>query len=83
MLEELMEYDKKNDGALLKTLEVVLECNGNIKDATKKLFTHYNTIRYRVKQIETITKTSINNFEDRLNLQLALRIQKLYAILSK
>lgn len=82
MVGGLIEYDKKNKGELMRTLEVILECNGNIKDAAIKLYTHYNTIRYRAKSIEKITGTSLNKDEDRLNLQLALRIQKLNKIIS-
>jgi len=43
-----------------------------------KLFTHYNTVLYRIKKIEELTGLSFDNPEDVLNLEIAVNILKLF-----
>lgn len=76
-LKSLVDYDKKKSTELVKTLGAYFEYNGNLTKMSEHLFTHYNTILYRVKRIEEITNMELNNCNDRLNLQIAMKIKRL------
>jgi len=55
----LYEHDKNKSGNLIETLEVFLDSNGSIKDTAKKLYTHPNTIKYRLKKVKELTGEDI------------------------
>ncbi|RKD31674.1 CdaR family transcriptional regulator [Thermohalobacter berrensis] len=74
-LKILVEYDKNKSTELVKTLESYFKYNGNLKQMSKALFTHYNTVLYRIQRIKEITGMDLDNAEDRLNLQIALKIK--------
>lgn len=73
-LEPLVEYDRAKDTELVKTLQAYFDNNGNLKRISKQLFTHYNTILYRVQRIEEICNINLQNAQERLNLEIALKI---------
>lgn len=79
----LQHNDLIHNTDLLNTLDVILSCNFNLKEAAKKMFIHYNTIRYRVNKIEEIAKVNMNSTVDRLNLQLASQIMRIQRIQQK
>jgi purine catabolism regulator len=74
LISPLIEYDIKNNTELMKTLETYFQCNGNMSKIAKHLYTHYNTIAYRIERIQQITKIDLQNEEDRLYLHLALKL---------
>ncbi|MEG0371667.1 MAG: PucR family transcriptional regulator ligand-binding domain-containing protein [Clostridium sp.] len=76
-LEPLVEYDARKSTELVKTLEAYFEHNGNLKKMSDALFTHYNTILYRLTRIKEITGINFENAKDRLNLEIALKIKML------
>lgn len=76
-LKPLVEYDKRKSTELVKTLEAYFYNNGNLKRMSDTLFTHYNTVLYRVQRINEITGMSLENPDDRLNLEIALKIKSL------
>lgn len=76
-IKPLVEYDKKKSTELIKTLESYFNNNGNLKKMSDELFTHYNTILYRVQRIMEITGMDLENPSDRLNLDISLKIKKL------
>ena len=41
------------------------------------LYTHYNTILYRINRINEITGMNLDDPNDRLNLEIALKIKEL------
>lgn len=73
----LLDYDRDHNGALVHTLEVFLRCEGNRVRAAKELFIHYNTLRYRLKQIDGFTGGLSGDATTRLNLELALCANRL------
>lgn len=77
LLGGLLESDRRTHGELVRTLEAVLRCNGNLRQAAKELFIHYNTLRYRVARIAEITKVDLGSAEGRLNLQIAMKILRI------
>lgn len=76
-LRTLDEYDSKKSTEMVKTLEVYFSNNGNLKKMSEDLFTHYNTILYRVQRIKEITGMNLDDSNDRLNLEVALKIKKI------
>lgn len=57
---------------LIETLKVYIECNGSLKQASKQLHIHINTLHYRLKRIEEITLLNPKQFKDRVTLYMAL-----------
>lgn len=78
LLHPLFEYDRNKKGDLLKTLETYFETNRNLKLTSTRLFTHYNTVLYRIKKIEELIGVSLTSPEDTLNLEIAINILKLF-----
>lgn len=76
-LEPLVIYDRKRDTELVKSLMVYFETNGNLKKMSELLFTHYNTVLYRINRIQEITNKALDNEMDRYGLQTALKIMKI------
>lgn len=77
VLKPLVEYDEKKATDLVKTLEVYFKNNGNLTKISKELYTHYNTVLYRIGRINQITGMDIEDPHDRLNLEIALKIKEL------
>lgn len=72
----IVEYDKKHGTELTKTLETFYECNGNLKKVSEKLYTHYNTILYRIQRIQEIIGVNLEKASDRLSVEIALKLMK-------
>ncbi|MCC3373353.1 PucR family transcriptional regulator [Cohnella sp. REN36] len=70
----LQQADRKGGGRLVETLEMFFRCNGNIKLTSEKLYAHYNTVVYRLDKIQNILGISLDDPEDRLQLQLSLKL---------
>ncbi len=79
-IKPLVLYDEKKSTELIKTLEAYFKYNGNLKKISEMLFTHYNTILYRLERIKQITNINLDDSDDRLNLQIGLKIKKLLNI---
>lgn len=75
-LRPLIDYDQRKKSDLLKTLEMFIYCQGNTRKVAESLYTHYNTVLYRIERIKKITKLDLENSEDRLKLEVALKINK-------
>jgi PucR family transcriptional regulator, purine catabolism regulatory protein len=73
----LLDYDRDHNGALVHTLEVFLRCERNRVRAAEELFIHYNTLRYRLGQIEKLTGGLSGDATARLNLEVALCAHRL------
>lgn len=75
-LGSLMNYDKRYNTDLMKTLEVYLAKNGNLNKAAKRLFIHRNTLKYRLQRIEEISGCNLSDAYHRLNVQVGLMVAK-------
>ena len=73
-LSALKEYDDQHNSMLYTTLKVYLQKNCNAKVTAETLYTHYNTIVYRLDRIEQILNTSLNDVEVQFALRLALKL---------
>ncbi|MBF8984223.1 PucR family transcriptional regulator ligand-binding domain-containing protein [Lutibacter sp. B2] len=77
MLEPLVIYDRDKGSEFVKTLEAYFKCRGNLKRISETMYTHYNTIIYRIQRIKDITGIDFDNYNDVLNIQIALKIFKM------
>ncbi|BBY14667.1 PucR family transcriptional regulator [Mycolicibacterium litorale] len=64
---------RERDPLLAETLQAYLDGFGDISAVAGRLHVHPNTIRYRVRRIETLLGTSLDDPDDRLVLALGLR----------
>ncbi|GFN22347.1 PucR family transcriptional regulator [Thermanaeromonas sp. C210] len=75
----LQDYDRAHHTELIPTLEMFFKCNGNISKVAREMFAHYNTVVYRLEKIQEITGINLDDPEQRLNLQVALKIAQMEA----
>ncbi|WP_117168605.1 PucR family transcriptional regulator [Paraliobacillus sediminis] len=73
-LGSLIEYDKHHDLELVQTLQVYFKNNESISKTAKELYIHINTMKYRLQRIKVISNLHVKNAEDKLNLQIGLKI---------
>lgn len=76
-LKTLVDYDVKKSTELVKTLDIYFKNNGNLTRISEQLFTHYNTVLYRISRINEITGMSLEDPNHRLNLEIAIKIKEL------
>lgn len=77
LLEELRDYDLKNNSNLVDTLRILLEYNSNIKDTADTLYIHKNTVFYRLNRIIKILGHDPLEKPYKLQYELAFLIKKL------
>lgn len=77
-LDPLVQYDKNQRSQLCQTLYTYLMNNSSVKETAEALFTHYNTITYRLERIERILGFSIRSGEAQFNLRLAFELKRLF-----
>jgi hypothetical protein len=73
----LMDYDKKKNTNLLVTLSQYLLYVENPTQASENLHIHRNTLFYRIDKIKQLTGINLNDGDERLKLQLSLKILEL------
>jgi PucR family transcriptional regulator, purine catabolism regulatory protein len=69
--------DYEGSAELLHTLETFFEHNANLSQTAEALFIHRNTLIYRMERIAAITNLDLEDPENRLAIQLALRIYRM------
>lgn len=74
-LADLIAFDRENKTNLLETLKVYLALNGDAKETAAKLYIHPNTLRYRLNKVEELLDVDLHNWDDLVNLYVALKIQ--------
>ena len=74
----LEEYDKKHNGNYVQTLQAYLKYNGSIQAIAAELFTHRNTILYRVGNIKKMLGTNLETPQERLPYQIAFYIRSMH-----
>jgi purine catabolism regulator len=79
-LGKLIEYDKRQQADLIKTLEAFFNCHGNLSQTAEVLIVHRNTLLYRMNRINEIAAIDLNRPETRLALHLALTIRRLLSL---
>lgn len=78
-LQPLIEYDEKNNGQLIDTLEVYLQTNGSKQETAKRLFIVRQTLYHRIRKIESLIGEDFMDGEKRLVLEFMLLSRKFMA----
>lgn len=73
-LARLIEHDRKHNTGLVGTLRTYFSNGLSISLAARELRVHVHTVKYRLTRLEEMTGLSLRNTDDRLTLELALRI---------
>jgi purine catabolism regulator len=76
-LGKALDHDTKRNGELIGTLRVYLENRSSASLAAQALGVHVHTVQYRLSRLEELTGLSLRASEERLTLELALRIHDL------
>lgn len=77
-ISKIEEYDQKNRGDLLDTLEAYFKYNMNKRKVSDKLHIHLETLRYRLNKIESLTGYSLHTAEGNFILLMNLKLHKIY-----
>jgi GGDEF-like domain/PucR C-terminal helix-turn-helix domain len=70
----LIEYDQRHNADFVRTLGTFLSHNGNLQATARELNLHVNSVTYRVQRIQSIASLDLEQSEDRLLAQVALKI---------
>ncbi|MFP5021612.1 helix-turn-helix domain-containing protein [Pseudonocardia phyllosphaerae] len=70
----LLDYDRDNDGSLVRTLRAFFDADCSQKLAADRLFVHHKTLRYRLERIRQLTGLDLSRHEDRMRADFALRL---------
>jgi DNA-binding PucR family transcriptional regulator len=74
VLGPVMVYDAEHNTELVTTLDRYLDFGCNASRAARALHVHPKSLAYRLRRIGEISGLDLNTREDRLNVELALRI---------
>lgn len=74
-LSVLEEHDRRHNSNYVETLQRYLELDGSIQAMAQSMFTHRNTIIYRMNNIKKLLGTELSTPEERLPYQIAFYIR--------
>jgi sugar diacid utilization regulator len=74
VLGPLIVYDQRHHADFVHTLGRFLAHNGNLQATARELSLHVNSVTYRMQRIQTIAGLDLEEAEDRLLAQVALKI---------
>ena len=77
-LAALEEYDRRYHSGYVETLQSYLKHNGSIQAVAAELYTHRNTVLYRIGNIRKILGNELKSPEERLPYQIAFYIRSMH-----
>jgi sugar diacid utilization regulator len=78
ILAPLKNYGNSSQNDFNQTLKIYLQSNCNWTLTKNKLHIHGNTLTYRLNRIKEILAINLDDYQDRLKLQIAYEIEELY-----
>lgn len=75
LLEPLLTYDKKHHADYMETLRLYLEFNGSLQAVAQEMFTHKNTVNYRMHKIYELLGTELATASERFPYEMAFYIK--------
>lgn len=75
-LNPLIEYDEKHNSQLLLTFKFFLKYNGSIQLIAQELYTHRNTINYRIQKIKSLLNSELDQSDELFKYALAFYINE-------
>ena len=79
-LAALEEYDRKYNAGYVETLQSYLKHNGSIQAVAEELYTHRNTVLYRLGSIRKVLGNELKTPEERLPYQMAFYIRSMHGV---
>lgn len=79
-LAALEEYDRKCNAGYVETLQSYLKHNGSIQAVAEELYTHRNTVLYRLGNIRKVLGNELKTPEERLPYQMAFYIRSMHGV---
>jgi len=73
----IVEYDRRKRTNLLETLEIYLECGGNVAKTSGQLDVHRNTLLQRLERLQKLCDLDLEQCQHRLPLLIALKVYRL------
>ena len=77
----LLAYDEGHQSSLYETLEAYLCHDGSLKGTAAQLYTHRNTVAYRIHKAEKLIPYDLNDWEQRFTVFLACHIHRYFEIM--
>jgi len=74
VLGPLIDYDQRHNADFVHTLGTFLAHNGNLQATARELSLHVNSVTYRMQRVQSIAGLDLEQSEDRLLAQVALKI---------
>lgn len=76
----LQQYDLEHDTDYLNTLREYLLSDGNLVETANKLYTHRNTVVYRINKIKELIGSDINHSTTKFDLLMAFYVLEYFSI---
>lgn len=76
-MKPMVKYDEAHHASLVQTLKLYFQCGCNIRLTAGAMYTHYNTIVYRLDKIKSLLGISFDDPEARLTLQIVMKIHEM------
>lgn len=73
----LTEADKENDSDYVATLFTYLRCGRNLREAAKQMSLHYNTLKYRINRIISMTGIDFEDEREIFKLMVTERVMRI------
>ena len=74
VLGTLIEHDEQRQTNFVETVRALVQSNFQLRPAAERLYVHTNTLRYRVPRISELTGLDFDSPDDRLKVDMSLRI---------
>lgn len=79
LIQPLVDYDDLKKTELVKTLQMYINHDLNIYHTAQHLYIHENTLRSRIRRIESITSRDLQKMHDLFQVMLGLYLHKFYS----
>lgn len=73
-IDKICRHDELHNTDFMETLINIVQNGWNLKLASDTMYLHYNTIKYRYKKIEEISGLDLDRTEEKLSMELAVKI---------
>ncbi len=78
-LAPIIDYDRDHDGQLLETFRLYLEYGGSVARVSEELYSHKNTIVYRMNKIKELLGTDLESGQERMEYYLSCMLYRMWS----